>query len=83
MLFDTTPAKYKNIFTLLVFPNLVHFLKVKFHVSFYINGDIWTGDSEVEDSSTNISLTNLKVISSRKVFFAIFLAKQFDADKTN
>ena len=82
MLFDTTPANYKNIFTLLVFPYLVHFLKVKLHVSFYINRGIWTG-KKLEYSSTNISLKNLKMISSRKVFFAIFLAKQFDADKTN
>ena len=62
------------------------FLKVKFHVSFYIinNRDIWTGD-KFKYSSTNISLTNayLKGIYSRKVFFAIFLAEQFDADKTN
>ena len=65
MLFDTTPANYKNILKLLVFPNLVHFLKVKFHVSFYINRDIWTGD-KFEYSSTNISLTNLKQINKKK-----------------
>ena len=82
MLFDTTPAKFKNIFTLLVFPNLVHFLKVKFHVSFYINRDIWTGDS-FEYSSTKNFLNKPESDFFKESFFRNFLAKQFDADKTN